>query len=159
MNGTLENASKETTPLFNIQTGVKAKVISVYDGDTFTAAVSLPIGEIAPGTSCGSCGNIDLQTTPVAFKCRIAAIDTPELRTRNKHEKQLGYIARDKVCDLIMDKMVTLDCHGFDKYGRLLVSVFEKSAGDIGLCLVGSKLAVQYNGGKKVYDWGTHRLN
>lgn len=155
----LKAATKDNTIIFNIDSSLKAKIIDVYDGDTFTAAVVLPLNNVFPGTQCSNCNNTSLFSYPIGFKCRLSGIDTPELRTKNAHEKILGYMARDKVRQLVLNKMVTLQTWGFDKYGRLLVTAFEETAGDIGLCLIGSKLAVEYDGGTKKYDWGSHTLS
>ena len=82
----------------------KGKVVHVYDGDTV---------------------HVIMETFGSVFKwrCRIAHIDCPELRTRNIEEKTQGYIARDIVKDLLLNKTVELKCLDFDKYGRLLVAI------------------------------------
>ena len=82
----------------------KGKVVHVYDGDTV---------------------HVIMETFGSVFKwrCRIAHIDCPELRTRNIEEKTQGYIARDIVKDLLLNKTVELKCLDFDKYGRLLVEI------------------------------------
>ena len=49
----------------------KARVVSVYDGDTITIIMRF-------------------RWKSFQFKCRLMGIDTPELRTRNEKEKQMG---------------------------------------------------------------------
>jgi len=53
------------------------KIKSIYDGDTLTGVVDLGFGI-----------NMDI-------KVRLARINTPELRTKDKNEKIKGYAARD----------------------------------------------------------------
>ena len=56
------------------------KVVSVYDGDTIKAV--FPIMDS---------GSMKLYK----WNCRLNGVDTPELRTKNKLEKELGYKVRD----------------------------------------------------------------
>ena len=58
------------------------------------------------------------------WNCRITGVDTPELRTRDELEKKYGYEVRDKLRDKILDKVVTVKCGDFDKYGRLLIDIY-----------------------------------
>jgi micrococcal nuclease len=81
-----------------------AKVVKVYDGDTIHVVFKY----------FGSY---------LKWKCRISHIDTPELRTKNEAEKERGYMVRDKVSELLLNKIVQIDCFEFDKYGRLLIEV------------------------------------
>ena len=92
-------------PFFTLKNNCfEGKVVHMYDGDTI---------------------HVIMETFGTVFKwrCRIAHIDCPELRTRNAEEKSQGYIARDVVRDLLMNKIVRLKCLDFDKYGRLLVEI------------------------------------
>lgn len=83
----------------------KAKVISVYDGDTITVVFKH-------------------KDEYNKWNCRIYGIDTPEIKTKNPEEKKAAIIARDFLKDLILEKIVVLECLGFDKYGRLLINGF-----------------------------------
>ncbi len=92
-------------PYFTLKGHVtEAKVVRVYDGDTI---------------------HVVFRYFDQYYKwnCRIAHVDTPELRTKNTEEKQRGYLARDKLSELIMGKVVKMECFEFDKYGRLLVEI------------------------------------
>jgi micrococcal nuclease len=84
----------------------KAKVISVWDGDTIRADVDLGFGIWAFNQ-----------------KFRLANIDAPELRGR---ELQRGQISRDKLRKKILDKEVIIrtnkDKKG--KYGRWICEIF-----------------------------------
>lgn len=125
----LQSQTNET-PQFTLN-GYKtdAKVVKVYDGDT-VHVVFYYFDKYYKWT------------------CRIAHVDTPELRTKNEAEKKKGYEVRDKLRELISDKIVQLTCHEFDKYGRLLVDIM---IGDIKVddWLITNGYAKKYEGGTK----------
>jgi len=86
----------------------KAKIISVYDGDTVRADIDLGFG--------------------IWHKdqvIRLAGINAPEMRGEAK-EKEAGKLARDKLREKILDKEVKLvtfkDKKG--KYGRWLAEIY-----------------------------------
>jgi len=85
----------------------KAKIVGVYDGDTYTALVDLGFG------------------ITTQMKLRAFGIDTPEMRGDEKIE---GKRVRDYVRNLILSKEVVIrtvkDKKG--KYGRYLAEVFFK---------------------------------
>ncbi len=118
------------TSLFTLN-GFKteAKVVHVYDGDTI---------------------HIVFKYFDNFYKwnCRISHVDTPELRTKNEEEKRKGYEVRDKLRELILDKIVNVHCLEFDKYGRLLVEVYMDDI-YVNQWLIDNNLAKQYEGGTK----------
>ena len=122
----------DKTPLFSLKEETKkAKVVSVYDGDT--VKIVFP-----------------LLDTVYKWNCRISGVDTPELRTKDKAEKKYGYEVRDKLREKILDKVVTVKCGEFDKYGRLLVDIYcEGEDCSISEWLIENKYAFAYDGGKK----------
>ena len=122
---------------FNNQS-IQSKVVSVYDGDTIKCV--FPINE-----------------KMYKWNCRINGIDTPEIRTRSALEKEAGYKARDFLREKILNKIVTLHCHDFDKYGRLLVNV-EIDNEDISELMVKLEHAFKYDGGTK-RDWDEYLKN
>jgi endonuclease YncB( thermonuclease family) len=153
----LESATMENTKLFNLTSTIQAKVLSVYDGNTYTAAFFLPLESMTGSVCCSDCGYKGSPVmNPVKFKCKVSGIDTPELRTNNLHTNEMGYKARDMTRELILNKIVTIDCYGFDKHGHLLTTVFDQDSGDLGLSLVGARLAVEHDDGTKKHDWGAH---
>lgn len=77
-----------------------ATVLSVYDGDTFTARVELGLG------------------VSVTEKFRLNGLDCPELNTA--HGKQV----RDDVRAKMINQLVMLKITKRDKYGRWLADVF-----------------------------------
>jgi micrococcal nuclease len=117
----------QNTPFFSLK-GYKlyGKCVKVYDGDTLHV-------------------NIYIFNSFYKFKVRLLGIDTPEIRTRDLEEKKRGYQAKKFVQDKILDKIIFLHCHDFDKYGRLLVEIFELDS-DISIndILLEQKLAKKY---------------
>jgi len=108
---------------------VTGKVVSVYDGDSCRCVFPME-GKL------------------YKWNCRINGIDTPELRTRSKLEKEAGYKARDFLKKKILKKVVELHCGEFDKYGRLLVNIkFEGE--DISELMINNDHAFRYDGGTK----------
>ncbi len=122
----------EKVPEFSLKNEVKkAKVVSVYDGDTIR--VVFPI-----------------LNKLYKWNCRITGVDTPELRTRDELEKKYGYEVRDKLRDKILDKVVTVKCGDFDKYGRLLIDIYcDNETRSVSNWLIENKYAFAYNGGTK----------
>ncbi len=83
-----------------------AKIIDVYDCDTVTAKISL---------------GFDIYKTA---KIRLYGINCPEIRTKNKIEKEVGYESRDFLRDLILEKDVELHTYKDGKYGRILADIY-----------------------------------
>lgn len=89
--------------------GYNAKIIDVYDGDTFTFYVDL---------------GFDVW---VKSKLRLYGIDTPELRGE---EREMGLIVRDYVKDEILNKLVGIKVYKKGKYGRYIADVYPWGFGD-----------------------------
>jgi endonuclease YncB( thermonuclease family) len=104
---TLNDVTVDDCPWFGFAEGavIESRVISVYDGDTVTLIVPF-------------------ESKFFKSKCRLMGIDTPELRTKDPREKAAGYAARDYLRSLIADKHVWVQCGGYDKYGRLLGTLY-----------------------------------
>lgn len=83
----------------------KCRVIDCYDGDTITVVFW---------------HNRKYQQ----FKIRMMGYDSPEKRSKNPAEKEAALQAKQYLEELILQKHVFLDCHKFDKYGRLLGTVY-----------------------------------
>jgi len=120
----------DATSMFSLK-GYKtdAKVVKVYDGDTVHVVFFY----------------LDKY---YKWICRISNVDTPELRTKNDEEKKKGYEVRDKLRELISDKIVQLNCHEFDKYGRLLVDI-QIDGTRVDEWLITNGYAKKYDGGTK----------
>ncbi len=151
-NQKLIKASFENTPLFSLSgLKTKAKVIDIYDGDTLTIAIVL---------------NNEIKS----FKCRLFGIDTPELKG---NQSDSGIRARNKCIEWITngkiilntnlvytreniknickdnDTLVTVDCGPFEKYGRLLITIFNKDGTNINQQLINHGFAKPYFGKTK----------
>jgi micrococcal nuclease len=107
------------------------KVVKVYDGDTITIASRLP-------------GN----DTIYRFSIRLAGIDTPEIKTVNKMEKERAVFVRDKLYDLIFGKIVMLKNISIEKYGRILADIYLDVL-HVNEYMIQHNYAYKYNGGKK----------
>lgn len=112
-----------------VQQIVEAKIVSVYDGDSVKAI--FPFNNVM-----------------YKWNCRLSGIDTPEVRTSNQLEKKYGYFVRNKLRNKILNKVVTLKCGTFDKYGRLLIELIIDDT-NINKWLIDNSYAFPYNGGKK----------
>jgi endonuclease YncB( thermonuclease family) len=146
----MENEFPSDANLFSLQGTHSARVVSLHDGDTFTAIVKL-------------------ETTFYKFPIRIARLDTCEMSSKDSLLKTKAFMARDKLFSLLTGKsnidtiswrkkdfdeyfqrnvnIVTLDCKEMDKYGRVLADV--SNFADV---LVLQKLAYWYDGGKKLTE-------
>ena len=131
MNPELENVKYEDTVVFTVPVKF-GKVIKVYDGDTITIANYLPI-----------------ENSPLyRFSVRLSGIDTPEIKTKSKAEKELAIAAKNALSDLLLGKIVELRNVSNEKYGRILCDVY---LGDlhVNAWMIEHKYAVAYNGGTK----------
>jgi len=115
----------------------EAKVVDVYDGDT--CKVVFPV-----------------LRKLYKFNCRIQGVDTPEIRTRDLAEKEFGKKVRDELRKKILNKVVTIHCGEFDKYGRLLIDIQCKNENqNISKWLIDNNYAFAYDGGTKK-KWGPY---
>lgn len=116
----------------------RARVVSVYDGDTLTIARK---------------ESIWWHSKVFSYKVRLNGIDCPEMRGSSEEEKCYALKAKEVVEKLVLNKDVKLDIQGYDKYGRLLARVFFGKT-DLSEHLLGIGLAVPYYGKtKSVVNW------
>jgi micrococcal nuclease len=118
-----------------------AKLIRVVDGDTIDADIDL---------------GFDVH---VKKRIRLAGINAPESRTRNKVEKKLGLAAKERLIDILdgAANCFELESEELGKYGRVLGRLhINKLAGKevltqvcINDTLVKEGHAVVYDGGKR----------
>jgi micrococcal nuclease len=77
-------------------------------------------------------------------------IDTPEMKSKNVNEKQAAVAARDFLSNLILDKIIIVECGDFDKYGRLLGELyFEGNPVSLSKQMIEKGYAKAYDGGTK----------
>lgn len=113
----------------------RAEITKVYDGDgSFNATV-------------------DLGMTVKLFKSiRLFGIDTPEVRGSSK---EAGYIVRDFVRSLILNKEVIIKTErdSTGKYGRLLATITTLDGINLNQTLLDLGYAKPYDGGSKSGVW------
>ena len=133
------SVTTKKTPYFSLDGLItRAKVVNVYDGDT--VHIVFPFY------------NKERKKDMCRWKCRLSGIDTPELRTKSSQEKTLAIQAREYVKNYVLDKIVTVKCGKFDKYGRLLVEIYvfeQDTECSLNQLLIDRGIAKEYNGGKK----------
>ena len=110
-------------------------VVRVVDGDTIDVDIDLGFSII-----------LEKQ------RLRLAGIDTPESRTRNKAEKALGLAAKERLKALCGDE-VFIQSLGRGKYGRILAVPYTHEGTNICETLIKEGHAVEYTGGKKTKVW------
>lgn len=126
----LDNATYETCSPF-IPKITHGKVVKVYDGDTITIATK--IGD-------------DI----CRFSVRLNGIDTPEIKTKNENEKIRAKRAKDALAAMILDKIVKIEVHSYDKYGRILADVLGLDGTNMSEYMLAAGHATKYDGGTKI---------
>ena len=119
-----------------------ATLVRVVDGDTVDALIDL---------------GFDIQ---VKKRIRLAGINAPESRTRNKVEKKLGLAAKERLIELMEGaaNVFELESKEIGKYGRVLGVIYiNKLSGKdtitqacINEMLVSEGHATEYDGGKRI---------
>ena len=142
-----------TTETFSLKnTEFYARVVQIYDGDTITAVIPL-------------FGNF------YKFSIRLNGIDTCEIKSTNKTNRDMSIDARNRLVELITDNkyqesvdikknllenifLVYLRCDNFDKYGRILATVSKNKDDKVTFSdiLINEKLAYAYDGKKKLTE-------
>ena len=110
----LDDCTLDNCPAFSLNgLIVHAKVVDVYDGDSIKCAFKWNRLEYT------------------VFTIRMNGYDSPEMRPSRRlpaevreQIKAKAAAARDYLAGLILNKIVVLHCHDFDKYGRVLATVF-----------------------------------
>jgi endonuclease YncB( thermonuclease family) len=152
------HSATASTPEFSLaEKTLPAKVVSVYDGDTLYAV--LPLG-----------------SQLWKFNCRLSGYDTPEMKppkTKPNRDIEKARALKSKqalmshICsgvdmektytnqelDAIVgknDTLITLICHEFDKYGRLLVEVpMREGNTTVNQWMIDKGYGYKYEGGTK----------
>jgi len=112
------------------------EIISIYDGDTFKVNINSYPNLIGKNISI-----------------RVNGIDSPELRTKCKKEKELSLLAKDLTISILKNaKVIELRNIQRGKYFRIIADVYADNI-NLANTLIQNKLAVKYNGGTKTKDW------
>jgi len=99
-------SDKTNIPFFSFEGKYDIGFITkCYDGDTIHAVIIM-------------------QDTAYRFHCRLSGIDTAEIRSSNKEEKEFAVKTKDYLCSLILQQYIWIEFGVFDKYGRLLVTLY-----------------------------------
>jgi len=136
----IKQVNDENIPWFSLKgLSCKCKVIDVYDVDTITIIVTM-------------------KGDRYKVKCRLIGIDGPEKRTKNLPEKKVALQATEWLSDLILGKVLWINCGKWGKYGgRMLGTIYtsEKDEISINQQIINKGFAYKYNGRKKrkFEDW------
>ena len=87
---------------------VDAIVTKVYDGDTVHAVFAIE------------------EQGYFRWSCRLAGINTPELRSTDLEERDLAQKAKVALAEKVLYQQVRIRLGKFEKYGRLLATIYLK---------------------------------
>ncbi len=166
----LEDCTKDTPEFSLCGLTLKGKIVECYDSDT--CKIALPIFD-----------------NFYKFTCRLNGIDTPEmkpLKSKPNRDNEILWakkarsellkmicdnnfhsnfdnldIKKDEVINILKDnkQMVNVKCLEFDKYGRVLVELYNNDETDFSFnksfnnILIEKNLAVAYDGKAKINPW------
>jgi endonuclease YncB( thermonuclease family) len=133
--------NREAMPCFSfngkILYGIPA---NIYDGDTFSLIFVY-------------------NNETIKYRCRSLGYDSPEMKPplKNKDrdkEKEVAKLAKMRFQELLFKNpngMVSVHCHNFDKYGRILVEIWNGvDEQSINHTMIEEGHGKIYHGGKKV---------
>jgi len=141
-------------------------VIKVYDGDTITIATTLFIetkqqheynnnhsnnhNNNHNNNHSNNHKNTSTSTSSIMYRIpvRLLGIDSPEIKGKTQHEKDMAKRSQLALENLILHKQICLKNVTTEKYGRLLADVYLDDL-HINQWLLDNDYAVKYNGGKK----------
>ncbi len=131
----------EKIPLFSLKgKSFIAIPCNIYDGDTLSMVFYLD------------------NRTLVKYRCRCLGYDSPEMKPALKNpnreaEKIAAVNAKNRFIELLhknADGTVRIECHEFDKYGRLLVEIYnEIDTMSVNKIMIAEGHGYPYEGGTK----------
>jgi endonuclease YncB( thermonuclease family) len=116
-----------------------AKIVDYYDGDTVRVAFEYG-GQL------------------IQYKARMAGYDSPEMKPLKSNpnreaEKAAAIAARAALIGKVGGALVYIECDEFDKYGRLLATVYlrdgHENGENVNTWMVANGHGTPYDGGKK----------
>jgi endonuclease YncB( thermonuclease family) len=110
---------------------VTAAAVRVIDGDSIEVRARLWL---------------DLELTVVV---RLQGIDTPEIRGKCAHEKDLARAAKARLIELATGELVLTNIRGDKYFGRVDADVSNAEGIDLGSAMIASELARPYDGGAR----------
>ena len=138
-NNDLKNATNEI-PFYSLNKKTfLAKVVDVYDGDTCTIVIK---------------NKKKLQK----YKVRMLGYDSPEMKPRKNIKNRDEIInkakeAKNALINKINNELIYIDCGSWDKYGRLLGTLYtiknNKKSLNINQWMIDNDYGYVYNGGTK----------
>ena len=143
-----QDRTDENTPYFSYEDlRMVVKVVRVIDGDTIAIVMK------QEGTN-----------RVYKYRVRLYGIDTPEsrpLRDKPNREEEIAASLRAKTA--LTQKLtevnhyVTIHFHHYDKYGRLLGTIYGKDGVNLNHWLITNHYAVSYDGKtKKIFEPQVH---
>ena len=109
--------------------------------------------KIAKCTKCYDADTVhmvfDFDNRLTRWNCRLSGIDSAEIKSKDEEEKEFAIKSRDFLKEKILEKIVKIKCDKFDKYGRLLITIFCEDV-NINELLLKEGYAYKYDGGKKI---------
>lgn len=133
------NSSDSSIKLFTLKDKYYAKIVECYDGDTLTCILKLD--------SCY-----------YKFKVRLDGYDAPEMKPSKKIDPDLrtkiktaATSVKKDLENLVLNKVVILQCNGFDKYGRILgvIKLTDNDSVSVNEIMTKNPHNYEYHGGTK----------
>jgi micrococcal nuclease len=115
-----------------------AVVDEVIDGDTFDITVDLGF------------------STFKKERLRLKGVDTPELRTSNKREKNAAILVTEFVKHLLKDRTLVIETNKKGGFGRYIADIYLPQGGTLSNFLLKRGLAREYEAGAP--DWTEEQL-
>jgi len=117
---------------------LEVKVVDIYDGDTFT-------------------GCFIFKDEIIKYKFRTIGYDSPEMKPlkskpNREQEKIKAKEAREKFIEYsdCQNNLIIVECQQFDKYGRILGTVFNKKTSEnVNTKMIDNGYGLPYDGGTK----------
>lgn len=127
------------TPMFSLEGEMKlCKVVDIYDGDTCKVVFKL-------------------KDKLYRWNVRMNGYDSPEMRVSKSNPrrdviKQKAILARDYLSSLVKNQLVYIKCGEFDKYGRLLGTLYINKNDNVSVndMMVENGHGYSYFGGTKI---------
>jgi endonuclease YncB( thermonuclease family) len=129
-----------TVPCKGVRT--PCRVAKVYDGDTCTIVMILDGG------------------TPFKISVRLNGIDAPEMRSKSELERSAAIAVRDRLAEMVTDRIVWVYIMAWDKYGgrvRGEIYVGERDIESVSGILMAEGLVKEYHGAKRE-EWRDEEL-
>jgi endonuclease YncB( thermonuclease family) len=128
------NKQTNEMKLYKLKGNFRCKVVDVYDGDTVTIVLYNKFGY-------------------EKHKLRMFGYDSPEMKPRLNIANRDNEIKKAKqaklyLSNIVLNKIVTFESMGYDKYGRLLGKLFVKQQ-EINALMVSTGHGYPYYGGTK----------